>query len=69
MPGVHIEYGAAVASGSVVTKNVSHYTIIGGNSAQLIRERFEDDVIKTLLRLAWWGNCIDYSTCFSDTFC
>lgn len=36
--GVHIGEGAIVASGSVVTKDVEPYTIVGGNPAKLIKK-------------------------------
>src|SRR5690606_20750724 len=37
--GVEIGNGAVIAAGSVVTKNVKEYTIVGGVPAKLIRER------------------------------
>jgi virginiamycin A acetyltransferase len=55
MPGVEIGDGAIIASKSVVTKNVLPYTIVGGNPAKVIRKRFSDDVIETLLEIAWWN--------------
>ncbi len=55
MPGVQIGDGAIIASKSVVTKNVLPYTIVGGNPAKEIRKRFADDVIETLLKIAWWN--------------
>lgn len=39
MPGVTIGEGAVVAGGSVVTKNVEPYSIVGGSPARLIRYR------------------------------
>lgn len=39
MPGVEIGDGAVVYPGSVVTKNVAPFTIVGGNPAVYIRER------------------------------
>lgn len=55
MPGVKIGNGAIIATGSVVTKNVPDYAIVGGNPAQIIRMRFDDAVIKRLLNIAWWN--------------
>jgi len=49
--GVKIGQGAIIAAGAVVTKNVEPYAIMGGNPAKLIRYRFEDDVIKKLLKI------------------
>ncbi|MBB1330209.1 acyltransferase [Pseudoalteromonas sp. SG43-1] len=39
MPGIRIGKGAIVAAGSVVTKDVGDYTIVGGVPAKLIRTR------------------------------
>jgi len=36
MPGVTIGEGALVAAGSVVTKSVGPYTVVGGNPARFI---------------------------------
>ncbi|PZO58306.1 MAG: Vat family streptogramin A O-acetyltransferase [Phormidesmis priestleyi] len=55
MPGVNVGDGAIIAAKSVVTADVSPYTIVGGNPAKLIRQRFEDDVIQALLEIAWWN--------------
>jgi len=38
LPGVTVGKGAYVAAGSVVTKDVEPYTLVGGNPAKLIRE-------------------------------
>lgn len=39
MPGVHIGTGAIIAAGSVVTKDVEPYSIVGGNPAKHIKYR------------------------------
>lgn len=51
MSGVTIGEGAVVAAGSIVTKNVPAYSIVGGNPAKVIGSRFEDDIIKRLINL------------------
>lgn len=51
LSGVNIGKGAVVAAGSVVTKNVPPYTIVGGNPARVIKTRFSDEIIKQLLSL------------------
>jgi acetyltransferase-like isoleucine patch superfamily enzyme len=38
--GVQIGTGSVVAAGSVVVKDVPSYSIVGGNPARVIRERF-----------------------------
>jgi virginiamycin A acetyltransferase len=55
MPGVKIGDGAIIAAKSVVVNDISPYTIVGGNPAKPIRQRFEDDVIQALLEVAWWN--------------
>ena len=39
LPGVHVGEGSIIGAGSVVTKNVEPYTIVGGNPAHLLRRR------------------------------
>ncbi|NCB55040.1 MAG: acyltransferase [Epsilonproteobacteria bacterium] len=39
LPGVTIGEGAIVAAGSVVTKDVEPYTIVGGNPAKFLKKR------------------------------
>lgn len=59
MPGVCIGDGAIIATGAVVTRDVAPYEIVGGNPAQLIRKRFDEETIKFLLQLKWWDWSID----------
>lgn len=54
MPGVTIGDGAIVAAYSVVTKDVPPYGVVAGNPATLVKRRFDDELIKLLLRLKWW---------------
>lgn len=39
LPGVTIGEGAVVAAGSVVTKDIAPYKIVGGNPARVIKDR------------------------------
>ncbi len=54
MPGVNIGDGAILASNSVVTKDIEPYSIVGGNPAKFIRQRFDDSTIQKLVGLKWW---------------
>ena len=54
MPGVKIGDGAIIGSKSIVTKDVEPYSIVGGNPAKLIRKRFSEEKVETLLEMKWW---------------
>jgi acetyltransferase-like isoleucine patch superfamily enzyme len=51
---VKIGHGAVIAMGSIVTKDVPDYAIVGGIPAKVIKFRFSPDVIKLLLKIKWW---------------
>ena len=52
--GCKIGDGAIVAAGSVVTKDVPPYAIVGGNPAKIIRLRFREDIVEKLMEIRWW---------------
>lgn len=52
--GVTIGSGAIVAAGSVVSKDVADYEIVGGVPARKIRLRFSREVISQLMEMKWW---------------
>ena len=54
MPGVTVGDGAIIATKSVVTKDVAPYTVVGGNPARVLKQRFADEEIDRLLQLKWW---------------
>ena len=56
MDGVNIGDGSIIAAGSVVTKNVPPYSIVGGVPAKLIKMRFDNDTINVLQNSKWWEN-------------
>lgn len=51
LSGVTINQGAIIAAGSVVTKDIPPYAIVGGNPAKILKYRFTDDVIDKLKKL------------------
>lgn len=53
--GIHIGTGAIVAGGAVVVKDVPPYAVVGGNPARIIRYRFSEEQIKSLLASEWWN--------------
>lgn len=54
MPGVKIGDGAIVSSRSVVVADVPAYTIVGGNPAKPLKQRFSAEIIDQLQAIAWW---------------
>jgi acetyltransferase-like isoleucine patch superfamily enzyme len=51
LSGVTINQGAIVVAGSVVTKDVPHYAIVGGNPARIIKYRFDQCIIDKLVKI------------------
>lgn len=60
LDGIKVGNGAIIAAGSVITKDVEDYSIVGGIPAKHIRFRFEDQVIKKLLKVEWWNQSEDW---------
>ena len=46
MSGITVGKGAIIAAGSVVTKDVENYAIVGGNPARLLKYRFSGEEIE-----------------------
>lgn len=54
LPGVTIGNGAIILAGSVVTKSVEDFSIVGGIPASHINYRFPVELHKKLNDIAWW---------------
>jgi len=54
LPGITIGDGAIIAANTTVSKDVPPYSIVGGNPSKIIKKRFSDEKIETLLTLKWW---------------
>jgi len=53
--GVTVGDGAVLATECFVTKDVPPYAMVGGNPARIIKYRFTETQIETLLDLKWWN--------------
>jgi acetyltransferase-like isoleucine patch superfamily enzyme len=56
LDGININDGVIVAAGSVVTKDVPPFAIVGGIPAKIIKYRFTPMQISFLRDFMWWNN-------------
>lgn len=63
-----IQNGAVIAAGSVVTKDVPAYAVVGGNPAAIIRYRFDEETIAKVENSRWWEKSIAELLPHSDNF-
>ncbi len=54
LPGVTIGAGAIVAARAVVGRDVPAFSVVAGNPARVVRHRFDADLARRLLSIAWW---------------
>lgn len=54
LPGARLGAGVIVGAGAVVRGSIPDYAIVAGNPGRVLRLRFSEAEIATLLDLAWW---------------
>lgn len=52
--GIEISDGSIVAGNSIITKSVPPYSVVAGNPAKLIKQRFPEEVVSGLMDSSWW---------------
>lgn len=55
MYGVTIGDGATIAAGSVITKDIAPYTVVGGVPGKLIKEKCTREEAVEMQKIAWWN--------------
>lgn len=68
LEGITIGDGAIVGAGSVVTKDVSPYSIVAGSPARVIRYRFTEEEIAFLIEYQWWNKDKEWIKTHADLF-
>lgn len=66
MPGVRIGDGAIISAEAVVVKDVDPYTVVGGNPAREIKQRYPKETIQELLEIRWWDFDINLISQYID---
>ncbi len=55
LSGANIGHGAVIAANSVVSGDIPPYAIAAGSPATVIKYRFDEKTIDSLLQLQWWN--------------
>lgn len=55
LPGVKVGNGVTIAAGSVVTKDIPDYVLVGGAPAKIIKDKYTQQQKEDLNNIAWWN--------------
>lgn len=55
LDGVHIADGVVIGAGAVVVNDIPPYAVAVGVPAKVVKFRFDEDTIKSLLDRKWWN--------------
>ena len=53
--GANIGNGVIAGAGSIITKDVPDYAVVGGDPARIIKYRYTPEQIFALNKIAWWN--------------
>ena len=54
LSGATVGNGAVVGAGAVIRGEVPAYAVVAGNPAEVVRYRFDADIVAKLERIKWW---------------
>jgi virginiamycin A acetyltransferase len=54
LPNVKVGNGVTILAGSVVSKDIPDYAIVGGVPAAILKMKYDSVTIDKLKQIAWW---------------
>ncbi len=54
LPNVKVGNGVMILAGSVVSKDIPDYAVVGGVPATIIKMKYDAETIDKLKKIAWW---------------
>ncbi|HEX7869292.1 MAG TPA: hypothetical protein VF455_04185, partial [Chryseobacterium sp.] len=55
LPNVTIGNGVTIMAGTVVTKDVPDYAIVGGIPGEIVKMKYDLDTILKMKQIEWWN--------------